>query len=123
MDESIQFAVNSKEWATPFLSYLVHVLKEGSGYRKLATPDKVLEYTSEYRNENDGINKFISEKLSVPAEGDEVDAIDRPTLRRAFKMWKDENEQKTLSPSDMEKKVEAKFGKYTRGGWTTFKID
>ena len=123
MDESIQFAVNSKEWATPFLSYLVHILKEGNGYRKLATPDKVLEYTSEYRNENDGINKFISEKLSVPAEGDQVDAIDRPTLRRAFKLWKDENEQKTLSPSDMEKRVEAVYGKYTRGGWTTFKLD
>jgi putative DNA primase/helicase len=123
MDESIQFAVNSKEWATPFLAYLVHILKEGGGYRKLATPDKVLEYTSEYRNENDGINKFISEKLSATKEGDEIDAIDRPTLRRAFKMWKDENEQKTLSPSDMEKRVEAVYGKYTRGGWISFKID
>jgi hypothetical protein len=38
-------------------------------------------------------------------------------------MWKDENEQKTLSPSDMEKRVELKFGKYTRGGWISFKID
>jgi P4 family phage/plasmid primase-like protien len=123
MDESIQFAVNSKEWATPFLAYLVHILKEGNGYRKLPTPDKVLEYTSEYRNENDGINKFVSEKLSATAEGDEVMPVDKPTLRRAFKTWKDENEQRTLSPADMEKKVEAKFGKYTRGGWLSFKID
>ena len=123
MDESIQFAVNSKEWATPFLSYLVHILKEGLGYRKLATPDKVLEYTSEYRNENDGINKFVSEKLSVPAEGDEVMPVDKTSLRRAFKNWKDDNDQKTLSPADMEKRVEAKFGKYTRGGWLTFKLD
>ena len=123
MDESIQFAVNSKEWATPFLSYLVHLLKEGNGYRKLPTPDKVLEYTSEYRNENDGINKFVSEKLSVPTEGDQVMPVDKPTLRRTFKMWKDENEQRTLSPADMEKRVEAVYGKYTRGGWLTFKID
>ena len=123
MDESIQFSVNSKEWATPFLSYLVHLLKEGNGYRKLPTPDKVLEYTSEYRNENDGINKFVSEKLSATAEGDEVMPVDKPTLRRAFKMWKDENEQRTLSPADMEKRVEAVYGKYTRGGWISFKID
>jgi P4 family phage/plasmid primase-like protien len=123
MDESIQFAVNSKEWATPFLAYLVHLLKEGNGYRKLPTPDKVLEYTSEYRNENDGINKFVSEKLSATAEGDEVMPVDKPTLRRAFKTWKDENDQKTLSPSDMEKRVEAVYGKYTRGGWLTFKLD
>jgi phage/plasmid-associated DNA primase len=64
LDESIQYSVLSKEWATPFLSYLVHILREGKGLRKLSSPMKVLEYTSEYRNDNDGIAKFISEKIS-----------------------------------------------------------
>ena len=123
MDESIQFKVKSKLWATPFLSYLVHLLKQEKGIRKLVAPPKVLEYTSEYQNDNDGISKFISEKISLLVEGDEIVQIDKTTLRRVFKTWKDDNEQRNLSPTDLEKKMEQKFGKYPRGGWTSFKID
>ena len=123
MDETIQFKVKSKLWATPFLSYLVHLLKEEKGIRKLIAPPKVLEYTSEYQNDNDGIAKFISEKISLLVEGDEIQQIDKTTLRRVFKTWKDDNEQRTLSPTDLEKKIEQRFGKYPRGGWTSFKID
>jgi len=123
MDESIQFKVKSKLWATPFLSYLVYLLKQEKGIRKLVAPPKVLEYTSEYQNDNDGISKFISEKISLLVEGDEIVQIDKTTLRRVFKTWKDDNEQRNLSPNDLEKKMEQKFGKYPRGGWTSFKID
>jgi len=123
MDESIQFKVKSKLWATPFLSYLIHLLKQEKGIRKLVAPPKVLEYTSEYQNDNDGISKFISEKISLLVEGDEITQIDKTTLRRVFKTWKDDNEQRNLSPTDLEKKMEQKFGKYPRGGWTSFKID
>lgn len=123
MDETIQFKVKSKLWATPFLSYLVHLLKQEKGIRKLVAPPKVLEYTSEYQNDNDGISKFISEKISLLVEGDEIVQIDKTTLRRVFKTWKDDNEQRNLSPTDLEKKMEQKFGKYPRGGWTSFKID
>ena len=123
MDETIQFKVKSKLWATPFLSYLVHLLKQEKGIRKLVAPPKVLEYTSEYQNDNDGISKFISEKISLLVEGDEIVQIDKTTLRRVFKTWKDDNEQRNLSPNDLEKKMEQKFGKYPRGGWTSFKID
>ena len=123
LDESIQFSVNSTEWATPFLSYMVHVLKEGKGLRKLPAPAKVLEYTSDYRNENDGIAKFIAEKIASWEEGDPVVQIDKPTLKRVFKIWKDENDLKLLSPVDLEKRIESQFGKYPRGGWTNFKLD
>ena len=122
LDESIQFSVNSPEWATPFLSYMVHLLKEGKGLRKLPAPQKVLEYTSEYRNENDGIAKFVSDKIAPIEDGDEINPIDKTTLRRVFKQWKEENEQRTLSPADMEKRMEAQFGKYVKPGWTTIKI-
>lgn len=122
LDESIQFSVNSPEWATPFLSYMVHLLKEGKGLRKLPAPQKVLEYTSEYRNENDGIAKFVSDKIAPIEEGDEINPIDKTTLRRVFKQWKEENDQKTLSPADMEKRMEAQFGKYVKPGWTTIKL-
>lgn len=122
MDESIQFAVQSKEWATPFLNYLVHVLKDGKGLRKLPAPQAVLQYTSEYRDENDGISRFMNEKLMAIQEGDQVQPIDKTTLKRVFKQWLVDNDLK-LSPADMEKRVETTYGKYMRGGWTSFKIE
>lgn len=122
LDESIQFAVNSTEWAVPFLSYLVHVLKTSQGIRKLEAPQEVLEYTREYQNENDAIAKFISETL-VRIEGDaEIIPVDKKTLRQALKTWKDENDQKLISPAEVEKRIESQFGKYRTGGWTTFKL-
>ena len=123
LDESIQFSVNSTEWATPFLTYLIHLLKEGKGLRKLVAPDKVLEYTSEYRNENDGIASFMNEKISPWKVGDPVVPIDKPTLRRVFKQWKDENDKKSLSVTELEKRIEAQYEKYPRGGWTNFKLE
>jgi P4 family phage/plasmid primase-like protien len=123
LDESIQYSVVSKNWATPFLAYLVNVLKDGKGLRKLIAPDKVLEYTSEYRNDNDGIARFISERLIGIKEGDEITPIDKTCLKKIFKQWKDDNDQRLLSPTEMEKRVEAKFGKYHRGGWTTFRVE
>jgi P4 family phage/plasmid primase-like protien len=123
LDESIQFLVNSPEWATAFLSYMVHVLKEGRGHRKLVAPKKVMEYTSDYRNENDALAKFISEKI-VPIEDDDpVVQVDKTTLRRIFKQWKDENDQRSLQPAELEKRLEGQFGKYPKGGWSNFKID
>ncbi len=119
LDESIQFSVNSPEWATPFLSYLVHVLREGQGLRKLVAPPDVLEYTSDYRNENDAIAKFISEKIVASTEGE---TVEKTALRRTFKAWKDENDQRSLQPQDMEKRIIELFGKYPSGGWKNFQM-
>jgi phage/plasmid-associated DNA primase len=121
LDESIQFSVNTEEWATPFLSYLVHLLKEGNGLRKLVAPPDVMEYTSDYRNENDAIAKFISEKIQLLEEPG--NPVDRAELRRAFASWKNENDQRSLLPTDMEKRIELLFGRFKKGGWTNFKID
>ena len=122
MDESIQFAVQSKEWATPFLNYLVHLLKEGKGLRKMPAPQAVLQYTSEYRDENDGISRFMNEKLMAFQEGDQVQPVDKTTLKRVFKQWLVDNDLK-LSPTDMEKRVETTYGKWMKGGWTTFRLE
>jgi phage/plasmid-associated DNA primase len=122
LDESIQFSVNTSEWATPFLSYLVHILKEGNGLRKLVAPQDVLQYTNEYQHENDAIAKFISEKIAKVEDENDIVPVDKMALRRTFKSWKDENDQRTLMPLDMEKRIELMFGKYTSGGWKTFKL-
>ena len=123
LDESIQFKVNSNEWATPFLNYMVHILKEGKGIRKLVAPAKVLEYTSDYRNDNDGIAKFMSERISEFEAGAEVIPVDKQTLKRVFKQWKDENDQRSLNVLDLEKRMEQLFGVYPRGGWTNIKLE
>lgn len=123
LDESIQFKVVTTEWATPFLAYLVDILKEGKGLRKLPAPQKVLEYTTDYRNENDGISKFMTEKILPWQEGEDIVQVDKTTLRRVFKQWRDENDQRSLSVNEMEKRLELQYGKSPKGGWTNFKID
>jgi len=122
IDESIQHAVNSVDWAGPFLSYMIQVLKDGNGFHKLQPPSKVMEYTSDYRNDNDGIARFISEKIEIYEAGDEVRQVTRETLRSVFKQWKIHNEQLTLSVADVEKRIIEQFGKYPRGGWSNFRI-
>jgi len=114
--------VVSRNWATPFLSYLVYILKEGNGLRKLQAPAKVLEYTSEYRNDNDGIAKFVADKISALAADEIIVPVDKTTLKRVFKTWMSDNDLR-LSPSELEKRMEALYGKYPRGGWTKIKLD
>lgn len=123
LDESIQFAVNSVQWAMPFASYLIHILKTSIGMRKLVAPAKVLEYTADYRNENDAIAKFISEKIRVIETDEELVPVDKPRLRRVFKLWKEENDQRALIAIDMEKRMEVLFGKYPKGGWSNIKLE
>jgi P4 family phage/plasmid primase-like protien len=122
LDESIQYVVNSPEWATPFLNFLVTTLKEGKGFHKLSPPEKVLEYTSEYRNENDAIARFMSEKLAGLDPDDEIKKITKESIRSVFKQWKVQNDQAALSAADMEKRLVALYGNPPRGGWDTFKI-
>lgn len=121
IDESIQYLVNSQEWATPFLSYMIHTLKEGKGFHKLQAPPKVMEYTSEYRNDNDGIARFMNEKI----QGIDIESesgITKSILSSVFKIWKIQNELTSLSITDLEKRIIEKFGKSPWGGWKNFNI-
>jgi len=121
IDESIQYLVNSQEWATPFLSYMIHTLKEGKGFHKLQAPPKVMEYTSEYRNDNDGIARFMNEKI----QGIDIESesgITKSILSSVFKIWKIQNELTSLSITDLEKRIIEKFGKAPWGGWKNFRI-
>jgi P4 family phage/plasmid primase-like protien len=121
IDESIQYLVNSQEWATPFLSYMIHTLKEGKGFHKLQAPPKVMEYTSEYRNDNDGIARFMNEKIQA-TEIESESGITKSILSSVFKIWKIQNELTSLSITDLEKRIIEKFGKAPWGGWKNFKI-
>jgi hypothetical protein len=111
--------VNSVDWATPFLSYLICTFKNGHGFHKLVPPGKVMEYTTDYRNDNDGIARFITEKIGG---SEEETFVSKEMLRSTFKQWKIQNEQMSLTPSDLEKRIVELYGKYSKGGWTTFRI-
>ena len=118
IDEAIQHAVGSQQWATPFLNYLVHLLKEQKG-QKIVPPGKVLEYTDEYRNDTDGIAKFLSEKTEPCEEGE---PLVKAQLQSVFKQWKIQNEQVGLSLPDLTKRLIEKYGKMPPNGWTNFKL-
>ena len=71
--------------------------------------------------EQTGILLAGSLKLPIK-EGDEIIPVDKTTLKRVFKQWMSDNDIR-LSPSDMEKRVETQFGKYHKGGWTSFHVE
>jgi len=118
IDEAIQYAVTSNEWAKPFLNYLIHLLKNQTG--KINPPAKVLEYTDDYRNDTDGVAKFISEKIE---KSDGVEAVTKPQLHSVFKQWKIQNEQNTLTVKELHARIIEKYGKYPENGWTNFRLN
>jgi P4 family phage/plasmid primase-like protien len=129
MDESIQAKVVSTEWASCFLSYLVHLFKEGGGHRKLTPPGKVMAYTSDYKEDNDVIAKFIREKIHVtpqpPPAGEEAVAVTWSGLVVAYNEWKRANDmmgKQGASSNELRKRLDGTYGKYPIGGWTSFRL-
>ena len=127
MDESLQHKVVSETWATCFLRYMVQLLEDGKGYRKLTPPSQVMAYTNEYQAENDSIARFIQDHMQkVDTTEDDApypELITKPQLARKFKECKRINDIAKGTPAELTKRVEAKFGKYPRDGWTSFKME
>jgi phage/plasmid-associated DNA primase len=130
MDESIQAKVVSPEWAACFLSYLVHVFKEGNGHRKLTPPAKVMAYTSDYKEDNDAIARFLREKIHAapqsPPEGEERASVTWTSVQIMFNEWKRTNDVQRFgvgaSGAELKKRLEANYGKVPSGGWTSFRL-
>jgi P4 family phage/plasmid primase-like protien len=132
IDESIVQKVVSEEWAECFMAYLVQLYKDGNGWRKLTPPSKVMEYTNEYKVESDIIARFISEYIrpaTDPAGSGEPigDGPPEPTsktsLTTSFQEWKRANElHGRASTTELLKRIEDAYGKYPRGGWTSFRF-
>ena len=125
IDESIVQKSQSKEWAEAFLSYLVFLYTKGKGFRKLVPPEKVMEYTSEYKEDSDVIAKFIREKIHAvpepPAGEPENAGITWGTISREFVEWKRTNEPTSkVVTADLRKQLENIYKKMPRGGWTSF---
>jgi len=122
MDMTIERKVKSEDWGRCFLNYLISTFKHHRG-DELNPPAEVLEYTNEYREENNAIMKFINEYTRVATEGEEVVPVRKPTLTDKFKQWWETNRgTRDWSIQGMLKEIETKYGKYTYGGWVTFQI-
>ena len=69
---------------------------------------------------NPEIDKFICE--NILRSDSVIIPVIKTELRRAFRNWKDANDQRGLLPIDMERRIEEIFGKYPAGGWTNFTL-
>jgi len=126
IDESIVQKSQSKEWAEAFLSYLVFLYDKGKGFRKLVPPEKVMEYTSEYREDSDVIAKFLREKIHAveqPVTG-EVTMTLWSKVSTAFVSWRRTNEPNSkATTADLKKQIESTYGKAVGNRWTTFQCE
>lgn len=122
MDETVDFKVQSVEWAECFMAYLLHLYREGHGLRKLEPPAEVLEYTNEYKEESDSIARFIGDCLRPKAEDEEIQPVSKPALAAAFQEWKRANDVSKGSILELNARVSAQYGKYVKPGWTSFQL-
>lgn len=129
IDESIMQKVQSEEWATCFMAYLIALYEEGLGHTKLAPPKEVEAYTSEYQEESDVIARFLREYVHQldGTAGDPDALLPEPipwtSIATTFQTWKRENEIGNRgSATDLQKRLNGQFGKMPRGGWTSFRF-
>jgi len=129
VDESIVQKVVSEEWATCFMAYLIHLYREGNGWRKLTPPQEVMAYTNEYKEESDVIARFIREYVHDVGTivGDPDVMVPEPVswngVAQTFQTWKKENELANRgSATELQKRLIGQFGKMPRGGWTSFRF-
>lgn len=125
IDETIMEKVGSPEWAACFMAYMVHLFKEGEGLRNTIPPKEVDAYTSEYQEESDVIARFIRETCHTDGimPGDMPDQVSWASITSTFQDWKRSNEVVGRgSAVDLKKRIEAQFGKPSKGTWTSFRF-
>ena len=125
IDETIMEKVGSPDWAACFMAYMVHLFRDGEGLRNTIPPKEVDAYTSEYQEESDVIARFIRETCHTDniMPGDMPDAVSWASITSTFQDWKRSNEVVGRgSAVDLKKRVEAQFGKPSKGSWTSFRF-
>jgi P4 family phage/plasmid primase-like protien len=85
------------KWAPYFASFLIHLyVNEYKNLKQLPTPDEVMSATNSYRNENDTISRFITERVSINKD---LNVYVRETsLWEHYKLWIKEQGDDTLKP-------------------------
>ena len=110
------------------MAYLVHIYIENNGCKNLQPPERILAYTSEYREESDAIARFMRDTLRPVAEDEVVVPVRRETLQEAFRTWRSQTEELRVKMQDLMSRIETTYGKYPKGtravvgGWRNFQI-
>lgn len=128
LDETIQQKVRSLPWAQAFMSYLVHVYITNNGCKNLIPPERIVAYTSEYREDSDAIARFMRECIRPVVDGEVVVPVRKESLNEVFRTWRTQTEELRVKMQDMMKRIESTYGRYpkgsrnTEGGWRTFQL-
>ena len=128
LDETIQQKVRSVPWAQSFLAYLIHVYITNNGCKNLMPPERIIAYTSEYREDSDAIARFFRDCLRPVQDGEVVVPVRKELLQETFRSWRVQTEQLRIKMDELMKRVETSFGKYPKGsrhipgGWRNFQI-
>ncbi len=113
------------------MAYLVHIYKEGNGWRKLAPPQEVMAYTNEYKEESDVIARFmrdyihpLDDRSAQDPEVDDPQPVSKQTITSQFQEWKRQNDLGSHGSSSqlLFKRIESEYGKYVRPGWISFRF-
>lgn len=112
------------KWGAAMLAMLIQTLVNNGGLFDISSPPvKVMEYSEEYRQQNDSMAKFIADCL-VDNLTEDGPAITLSALRSTFNAWKDLNKPtyNLLTFEHVQKRVEEVYGKKPAKGWKTFSI-
>lgn len=127
IDESLQYKVVSQAWAECFLRYMVHLFEENDGLSNLQPPAKIMEYTNEYQAENDSIARFLQDHLvpinTVEDNSPYPELVTKPEVAKQYREWKRINDVHTGTPQELNKRIETKYGRYPKDGWSNFRLN
>lgn len=117
------------EWGETLLAMLIQHYVSKRGTVELKPPKRVLQYTNEYRNSNDGMAKFVADCIREAGHEDvDVDApvenITKARLGNVLRDWKRENSEfYSIKLDDLVKHMEGRYGAYRpRLGWNNFML-
>lgn len=107
------------KWKLIFMSMLVDLASKTKG--KVPSCNMVKASTDEYRNQQDHIAEFISEKIVV--SNDDKHFIKKRDLQQEFDCWMLENHGKKMPKltKELGTRMDAKFGKYNKK-WKNVKL-
>jgi len=100
---------------------LVYLYKEGKGLHRLSPPPEVDAYTNEYQDDSDIIARFLREYVHTREGTEEISPVTWTDVSSTFQEWKRQNELGHRgSATELKKRMEDRYGKYPRNGWTSF---
>ena len=106
------------QWGQALLAMLIQRFIARKGIIQLKPIRQIMEYTEEYRKENDGVAKFYSDCISMDEESFTIPYTNKTEINFVLKEWKRENmEFNTIKIDDVIAFVTKKHGVPEKAGW------